>query len=188
MIQIMRSKENTIQEYQQNIAHNRLVIQKIKKERKIISTSRLLAVIFCIVFSWYLWPSIMPIFLTIILAGIIFIVLVFRDVDKLSALKNHERLIEINQHELNVIDLKLTGYDEGKSFSDPAHAYSSDLDLFGPSSLYQWLSRCHADQSKKLLADRLKTPLLNGQIRNNQQQQKSFQKNRDPASNFNRTL
>jgi hypothetical protein len=160
------------------------VIQKIKKERKIISIARLLVVVMCIVFCWYRWPSFTPIFLTIILAGIIFIVLVFRDVDKLSAIKNHERLIEINQHELNVMDFKLTGYDEGKSFSDPAHAYSSDLDLFGPSSVYQWLSRCHADQSKKLLADRLKAPLLNSQIRNNQQAAKELSEKQGSCQQF----
>jgi MutS domain V len=168
MTQKLRTKENLIKDYQQNIDQNKLVIQKIKTERINISIVRLLVVLICISFCWYLWPAATPVFLTIILAGIIFTRLVFRDVDKLSAMKNHERLIKINQHELDVIKLNLAGYDEGKSFSDPLHAYSSDLDLFGASSVYQWLSRCHADQSKKLLADRLKAPLLIGQIRNSQ--------------------
>jgi hypothetical protein len=184
MIQTLRTKEKTIQEYQRNIDDNRLVIQKIKNERKIISISRLLVVIICFIFSWYIWPSLALVFITIVITGIIFIVLVFRDVDKLSAIKNFERLININQHELDVIGLNLTGYDEGKSFSDSSHAYSSDLDLFGPSSVYQWLSRCHADQSKKLLADRLKAPLLNGHIRNNQQAVKELSEKQGSCQQF----
>ena len=55
------------------------------------------------------------------------------------------------QHELN-------GYENGNKFSEPAHAYASDLDLFGESSLYQWMNRCHSDQSKELLAFSLKNP------------------------------
>jgi MutS domain V len=174
MMQKSKTKETVLQEYHQNIDRNKLLIQKIRKERKNISVARLVAVIAGFGCCWYFWPSATPVFLVIILSGIIFTMLVFRDVDKLSAIKNYERLIIVNQHELDTIRLNLIGYDEGDSFSDSTHAYSSDLDLFGSSSIYQWLSRCHADQSKKLLADRLKAPIINGQIKNNQQAAKEL--------------
>jgi hypothetical protein len=99
---------------------------------------------------------------------IIFIFLVFYDADQTTALKNHERLIRVNRHELDAIQQTLHGYDGGQSFAEADHAYAADMDLFGHASLFQYLSRCHADQSKRLLADFLKTPLRADAIRSKQ--------------------
>ncbi len=60
-------------------------------------------------------------------------------------------------------------YDDGRTFANPVHAYASDLDLFGPASLFQFISRCEADQSKKLLADSLLKPLPIQTIREKQE-------------------
>ena len=183
-MQKLKTKETILQEYHENIDRINLLIQKIRNERKNISVARLVAVITGFAYCWYLWPSVTPVFIVIMITGIIFTMLVFRDVDKLSAIKNYERLIIVNQHELDAVMLNLIGYDEGNAFSDPTHAYSSDLDLFGSSSIYQWLSRCHADQSKKLLADRLKAPIINDQIKNNQQAAKELSEKQTSCQQF----
>jgi hypothetical protein len=184
MTQHTKTKDTITQVYQHNIDRNRSAIQKIKNQRKNISIARFTAVIVAFAGSWYVWPSVTTVLLIIVFFGIIFIMLVIRDVDKLSAIKNHERIIAINQHEIDAVKLNMTGYDDGGPFSEPTHAYASDLDLFGPSSIYQWLSRCHAEQSKKLLADRLKTSPFNGHVKNYQEAARELSGKQESCQQF----
>lgn len=184
MIQNLRTQDTIFRTYQQNIDRNKSVIQKIKNERKNISIARFSSVIIGLGCSWYMWPSLLPVLFIIILSGIVFTALIFRDVDKLAAIKNHERLIRVNQHELDAKRLDLLGYDDGKSFSDPTHAYSSDLDLFGSFSIYQWMSRCHSEQSKKLLADQLKASIFQGHVKNNQEASKELAEKQSSCQQF----
>ncbi|MDP9041671.1 MAG: hypothetical protein M3N30_06785, partial [Bacteroidota bacterium] len=107
---------------------------------------------------WIFWPDPKIIFTSLAMLSLLFIYLIFRDADKTAAISNCERLILINRHETDALHYNMGGYSDGHLYEDPAHAYATDLDLFGPSSLYQYLNRCHADQSKKLLADYLKEP------------------------------
>lgn len=65
-------------------------------------------------------------------------------------------LEEINQTEINLINGEASPYEDGKAFIDPHHPYSYDLDLFGPSSLYQFLNRTTTSFGK----DKLKQELL----------------------------
>ena len=48
--------------------------------------------------------------------------------------------------------------DDGASHTDPAHACSGDLDLFGPGSLYQWCSTAETPAGRKALATLLAEP------------------------------
>jgi DNA mismatch repair ATPase MutS len=43
----------------------------------------------------------------------------------------------------------------GKEFLDPEHPYSSDLDIFGDKSLFQWINSAHTFMGRKLLAETL---------------------------------
>jgi len=156
MSQSPRSQTEIIKGYQQNIQVFLSVIQKLKQNKRILSVARLITVLAGIGICWYFWPAAGVVFTVILLFLIIFIFLVFRDADKSSAINNCVRLIRVNQHELDAIRQNLHGYEDGQTFADPSHSYAADLDLFGPSSLFQYLSRCHADQSKKLLAHYLK--------------------------------
>jgi MutS domain V len=161
-------KKEILQSYRQQIEQHASSIQQLKKDKKLLALTRLVTVFGGTGTAWYAWPSARFVFFFIVLFTIIFIYLVFRDADKTEALKNLERLIRINQHELDAMQQTLRGYEDGQNFEDPVHAYAADLDLFGPSSLFQWLSRCHADQSKKLLGDYLKSPLTPNAIRDKQ--------------------
>jgi MutS domain V len=168
MSQQSSSQKEILQIYRKNIELNETAIQKIKQKKSVLAIARLTVVLAALYISWYFWPSAGSVVSAIILFTIIFIFLVFHDADQTTALKNHERLIRVNRHELDAIQQNLHGYDGGQSFAEPDHAYAADMDLFGPASLFQYLSRCHADQSKRLLADFLKTPLRAHAIRSKQ--------------------
>ncbi len=179
-----RTKEEIQREYRQKMDRHGLAIQKLKKERAFISIARLMTIVVGLGCAWYLWPASIPVSIILFITFVTFVFLIFRDVDKSAAIKNHERLICVNQQELDTIRHNLKGYDDGVSFADTNHAYASDLDLFGPLSIFQWLSRCHADQSKKLLADRLKTPLHPELIKNNQEAAKELSEKQESCQQF----
>jgi len=48
--------------------------------------------------------------------------------------------------------------DTGEEFKDEAHPFSSDLDIFGKSSLFQWINGCHTFLGRKGLAALLTSP------------------------------
>jgi hypothetical protein len=158
MSQPIRSHIEILENYQRNIALYEASIRKSRKEKKIISVSRLATVFAETGICWIFWPDPKIIFTSLAMLSLLFIYLIFRDADKTAAISNYERLILINRHETDALLYNMGGYSDGHLYADPAHAYATDLDLFGPFSLYQYLNRCHADQSRKLLADYLKGP------------------------------
>ena len=154
-----RSHIDIIKGYQHNIEVHKAIIGKLERWKKSLAIARLITVLGGAGFAWYFWPSAGIVFLGFLLFSVIFIILVFADADKSTAISHRKRLIQINQHELDAMQQNLHSYDDGQIFADPSHAYASDLDLFGAFSLYQYVSRCHAEQSKKLLSNYLKASL-----------------------------
>lgn len=64
----------------------------------------------------------------------------------------------INETEIKALDNEFTDYDSGKEYQDPEHAYSSDIDLFGPKSLYHLINRTTTPVGRDKLAEWLKNP------------------------------
>lgn len=60
---------------------------------------------------------------------------------------------EINNEEIRRINGDYTEFDSGEDFIDPAHSYSADLDIFGPSSLFQLISHAVTQNGRGRLAD-----------------------------------
>lgn len=48
-----------------------------------------------------------------------------------------------------------SAFDSGECYSNPAHEYSFDLDIFGPSSLYNRINRCVTQLGRNRLAEKL---------------------------------
>ncbi|TGE27735.1 DNA mismatch repair protein MutS [Hymenobacter metallicola] len=75
------------------------------------------------------------------LAYVVFLLLV-RWHSTVGYQREHYRLLaQLNQDELARLEGKLTSFDPGTRYLDPAHPYTADLDVFGPHSLYQLLNR-----------------------------------------------
>ena len=64
-------------------------------------------------------------------------------------------LIEINEQEISYLQNKSLPFENGLEFTDVKHAYASDLDIFGPRSLFQNLNRTATHIGKITLADDL---------------------------------
>lgn len=63
-----------------------------------------------------------------------------------------EALLWIYQNELNQLTSGQNGYADGQAYESELHAYTSDLDIFGPRSLYANINRCNTRSGLNLLA------------------------------------
>lgn len=107
------------------------------------------------IFSSYGWIGLLP-----AVVGIAFLLyLVSLDLSNNEKIRNTKVLIRLNEEELRMLANQYSDRDDGSRFQVHEHAYAADLDIFGPSSLYQWLSRCYTEQGCERLAANLLQPL-----------------------------
>ncbi|MCO4292925.1 DNA mismatch repair protein MutS [Solitalea sp. MAHUQ-68] len=62
------------------------------------------------------------------------------------------------ENELSECEFRESIYSDGSQFIDDHHPYSSDLDVFGPRSLFQMINRCATNLGVNELANWLKAP------------------------------
>src|SRR5450432_2296170 len=187
MIQPPNTSATILAYYQEKIDLSASSIGQLKKIKFRISIARISSVFAGIILIYIFWPAYALVFTTLLLFSILFIFFVFKDADNTVLIKNKERLILINQTEINALLHNMGSYDEGLLYAEPEHAYAADLDLFGPSSLYQYLNRCQADQSGKLLADYLKKFMLPEAIIEKQEALKELADQKDWCQQFQST-
>ena len=135
MSQPTASRQEIILKYKQNIQEHDSAIRKLKEEKKWIALARLISGLAGFGLGWYYWPASFPVIVVMLLCTFSLTYFIILDSDKSLAIGNLERLILVNRHEMDAMQNELSGYDNGSIFSDPAHAYASDLDLFGESSV-----------------------------------------------------
>ncbi len=76
----------------------------------------------------------------------------------LRAKKRLSALIEIQSGELEALAGRFPDADDGAGFEDPDHPFSSDLELFGPHSLFHVLNRTTTKLGRDRLAALLRDP------------------------------
>jgi hypothetical protein len=77
---------------------------------------------------------------------------------QISLTKN---LILINKNELGCLNHDFSSFPDGKAEIDYQHSYSSDLDIFGENSIFQFINRTVTQFGFQQLAKSLKKPSLN---------------------------
>ncbi|MEH3111749.1 MutS-related protein [Pedobacter terrae] len=63
-----------------------------------------------------------------------------------------KQLLWVYQNEWGILQGTANGYDHGKAFESEQHPYTSDLDIFGASSLFSLINRCSTKTGNRLLA------------------------------------
>jgi hypothetical protein len=69
-----------------------------------------------------------------------------------------DNLAVINQNEADALSGNLSPFDSGNSYTDIKHDFSFDVDLFGPSSLFQFLNRTITGYGREILTNWLSDP------------------------------
>jgi len=84
-----------------------------------------------------------------------FIATVIQYIHLQRLLKYQENLATISHNELEALKGNISHFPDGGEFFDPDHPYTSDLDIFGPQSIFQSLNRSATNMGKKRLAEGL---------------------------------
>ncbi|GAA4275521.1 MutS-related protein [Aquimarina mytili] len=139
--------------YKEQIALHTTSLKKVRKQLAVSSTIRVF-VFFAIVASIYFgYPNAQIIIASIVIGITAFIFLVNRHTDYIYTKNKLEKLIQINQLELDVFNDDISTLDSGKELIDPTHPYSHDIDLFGHKSFFQYANRTATIAGKSKLAE-----------------------------------
>src|SRR5690606_16079995 len=69
-----------------------------------------------------------------------------------------EDFLAVNRNELAMANGEPNRYPDGATYMNGKHAYSGDLDIFGPSSVFALVNRCATPMANSLLSDWLAAP------------------------------
>jgi hypothetical protein len=145
--------------YQQNVKKYSELLLKHKKTRSNLGWLRLLSVVVMGIAAYYGFVNSVLAGWIIVIAGItLFLFLVSLDLKNDEKIYYYEKLLLINNEELGILAGQYNHREDGHAFLPHEHAYAADIDLFGPSSIYQYINRCTAEQAKALLAASLLNP------------------------------
>lgn len=149
-----------IERYKCIIEENQRELSRIQKQIYRIGTTRLLLFIIGVAEAIYFrnngWTVVIP----LILACLIPFMILIKVHSRLFYKKDFiQKLLKINENELAAINYQTDTFDSGIEFEDQTHAYSHDLDVFGPHSLFQYINRTSTFFGRKQLAEWLAFPL-----------------------------
>ena len=103
-----------------------------------------------------------------VIAAIIFLI-VFAFITnwdaKTNANKEYYRSLKIiNETELKSLQGNYKIFEDGERYIDPSHPYTSDLDIFGKASIFQFINRTTSISGSDFLAEMLKKPVTSKEI------------------------
>ncbi|HEX2955207.1 MAG TPA: hypothetical protein VHO70_00140 [Chitinispirillaceae bacterium] len=146
-------------------------LKKVQNQINVVSNVRLVVAIAAIAGAVLTWRiAALLFFVTIISGAGIFFVLVIYHEQLYQRKKRLQHFLTALNRCVNRLNCRWIEYpDTGEEFIDNEHPYSTDLDIFGRGSLFQWISSAHTFYGRKQLAsDLLETPRSVEQIRERQ--------------------
>ncbi len=118
-------------------------------------------------------------------ALVVFLLLVKRHAVVEARRNRSKYLKQVNEKELKALEREYAAFADGAEFIDPKHAFSYDLDLFGPRSLFQYLNRTASVLGTGKLAGWFRQPFLDAdEIRSRQQAIQDISQRLDFRQNF----
>lgn len=126
-----------------------------------LSNARLIVVLAALAgFFWFIFrDDLIPSLVFLGTGIIVFVALMFRHDKSLGREKRDAQMVALNEAGLDRIQSRWNRFPvDGREFSDDAHAYASDLDIFGHSSLFQWLNAAQTHLGRLGLARLLSRP------------------------------
>ncbi|MEJ7560209.1 MAG: DNA mismatch repair protein MutS [Pedobacter sp.] len=173
---MVNTRESILASYQKKIAVQETAIAKLKSDLNNVSLSRLgafiaeILLVALIISEGYHW----------ILGGLLilpvafFLGLVKRQTLLQGDLNYAQKLHFVYDNEVQVLTTGKQAYNEGVAFASESHPYSSDLDIYGPGSLYALLNRSNTSRGMNLLAAKLSSSSSSSEILERQEAIKEF--------------
>ncbi|MGB5977028.1 MAG: hypothetical protein WBG62_06435, partial [Cyclobacteriaceae bacterium] len=149
----MENNDRPIAFYQGRVEELTGVVSRLEKKSSTISFFRLLSAIGVIVSTYYLFKG--PQTLLWVGLGVslvVFLWLVKFSIRVKREKRFNEKLRSINQDEIRALSGDYSAFDGAKDLINPDHAFSYDLDMFGPESIFQVINRTCTLQGREALA------------------------------------
>ncbi len=144
--------------------HQRIKELKDEKAKQLsrknqLAWLRFFSIVAAFTAAWFLWPfGLLPGLASFIVFIGLFIYFLKQDINNNEAIENTNRLITINEAELQVLYHHFLHLPDGSNHQIATHTYTNDLDIFGRASLYQYINRTTSQQGNKLIAEWLMHP------------------------------
>jgi len=157
--------------YQNNIQKYQTTILKLAKVLNRLSTIRLIAFLLSISIVIILANErLVTLLLTIVPLCVLLFGLLVKRYNGIAYLKRHTTFLkEVNEDEVLKLENKLTSFPTRQTFIKRDHPYVSDLDIFGPHSLFQLINRTTTESGNLCLAEWLSGSASNDVILERQQ-------------------
>ena len=145
--------------YEENINESNKELEGLRGITSILSVIRLVIVILVIGTTYFLYKNKMVEYISIELAIYIglFIAVAYFHNKKLAEKIKHQIIVDINKKGIKRMDGTWREFiDKGEEFLEDNHGFSSDLDVFGGSSIFQWINSTNTKFGRTSLANILK--------------------------------
>lgn len=154
-----------VQEYKNRIETSTFEVAKLKSLEKKISRYRLLIFIVTVTGFYLLLSENKGISIIMLISGFGILGYLMNLSLRISGKRAYsEILLAINEKELACINGDFHYFPDGQQYYKKEHPYSADLDIFGPSSVFQYLNRTKSSRGSQLLADWLQEPATKKEI------------------------
>ncbi len=162
---------NTVREdYQLRIDDCTQNLEEISNKIKKIVWLRVITFIAAVILVFFAFKFQVAIGFIVLIVGLFSFLLLIKKHEALKHERDHiKALVNINKEELKRLTLDFTDFDEGLEFADAEHPYTSDMDVFGKNSLFQYLNRSATSLGKVRLAEWLKQRSFKSEIIERQQ-------------------
>ncbi len=138
--------------YSQNVQQYREQIKAVLKKLRLLGFLRLLSFMACIGAVYQFWGEHLLLGISLLIGLLLFLFLILKYKDQRSLKHKLDKLLDINEKELKILDKQFDFLDTGLQFNDPLHEFSHDIDLFGDRSFFQYSNRSVTAEGRVKLA------------------------------------
>jgi Ca2+/Na+ antiporter len=148
--------------YSEKLESYKTEANHLSKVMRLISTMRLIVFLSSFIIIYLLASANLTFW---VITASILLVSIFLFLVKLHGKKDKKRelanaFIKINQMELESLERKYDNFESGSAYINPQHKFTSDLDVFGDGSLFQYINRTGTSIGRNMLAQKFISPDL----------------------------
>lgn len=151
--------------YTTRISESQKLFTKANSRYQFFGTLRLLTFISMLLVGYFFWGNGIVLGISSVLI-ILFVFLINLSVKAKYNRDKLKKIIEINENELKVLEGNWLFMRDGNEYKNSKHAFSHDLDLFGPKSFFQLINRTVSKKGSDQLAKQLLAGVSNTQLSN----------------------
>ena len=155
-------KDSPKQFYTSKLDKHTQELAVVKRKLNLSSTLRLLVFLGIAAGIYFLWGNLQVVVPFAIVGIVIFLFLITRHTKLKYQRDITQALLEYNLRELRVLNRDFYDLPDGLSYTNPAHEYSQDIDLFGRGSFFQYLNRTALASGTDVLANAFLTNDITG--------------------------